>query len=85
MTELHVLPVDRVELHKPHSHDVKMHVGVEMIGNIPKYEGNYTVTPSESTQTLSTSGMRMTDNVTVEPIPSNYGRILWNGSTLTVY
>lgn len=48
------------------------------------YEGAYTVTPSAETQTLSTAGMKMTGNVTVNPIPSNYGLIGWNGSILTV-
>lgn len=48
------------------------------------YTGEYTVTPSAETQTLSTEGLMMTSNVTVNPIPSNYGLITWNGSTLTV-
>ena len=48
------------------------------------YAGPYTVTPSEETQVLPTQGMAMANNVTVNPIPSNYGLITWNGSTLTV-
>lgn len=48
------------------------------------YEGEYTITPSTETQVLNTRNLRMTDNVTVEPIPQNYGLITWNGSTLTV-
>ena len=36
------------------------------------YEGPYTVTPSETAQTLETEGLRMTDNVTVEGIPDTY-------------
>ena len=36
------------------------------------YEGPYEITPTESTQTLETDGKRMTDNVTVNPIPSQY-------------
>lgn len=51
---------------------------------VPPYEGNYAVTPSAETQVLQTSGLRMTDNITIEPIPSNYGLITWNGSTITV-
>ena len=53
-------------------------------GGIP-YPGPYTVTPSEETQILETTGLKMNDNVTVEAIPSNYGRITWNGSVLTVF
>lgn len=48
------------------------------------YEGSYEVTPSAETQTLSTRNLRMTDNITINPIPSNYGLITWDGSTLTV-
>lgn len=38
----------------------------------PAYEGSYSVTPTESAQTLSTNGKRMTDNVAVGAIPSDY-------------
>ncbi len=48
------------------------------------YEGTYTVTPTQETQTLLTANLRMLENVTINPIPSNYGLITWNGSTLTV-
>lgn len=48
------------------------------------YTGDYTVTPSAETQTLSTEGLMMTSNVTVNPIPSNYGLITYNGSVITV-
>ena len=50
----------------------------------PAYTGAYTVTPGNDAQVLSTNGKRMTADVTVGPIPSNYGRITWNGSVLTV-
>lgn len=48
------------------------------------YSGSYTVTPSAETQVLSTADMILTENVVVNPIPSNYGLITWNGSILTV-
>lgn len=50
----------------------------------PAYEGSYVATPSAEAQVLETKNLRMTDNVTVNPIPSNYGLITWNGSVLTV-
>jgi len=50
----------------------------------PEYSGAYEVTPSQETQILETAGLKMTDNVTVNPIPSNYGLITWNGAALTV-
>lgn len=48
------------------------------------YTGDYTFTPSDATQTIPTNGLRMTDNITINPIPNNYGLITWNGATLTV-
>ena len=48
------------------------------------YTGDYSVTPSAEAQVLQTDGLRMTDNITVNPIPNNYGLITWDGSTITV-
>ena len=48
------------------------------------YQGAYTVTPTQQTQTLPTEGLMMTQDVTVNPIPSNYGLITWTGSVLIV-
>lgn len=60
----------------------------EVINNamksIPTYRGAYEVTPSDTQQILSTENMRMEHNVVINPIPSNYGLITWNGSFLTV-
>ena len=51
---------------------------------IDNYEGAYVITPTQETQTMNTQSLRMTQNVTINPIPSNYGLITWNGSKLTV-
>jgi len=48
------------------------------------YTGEYTFTPSAETQTVPTNGLRMTDDITINPIPNNYGLITWNGSVITV-
>ena len=48
------------------------------------YTGEYTVTPSSEEQVLRTKNLRMTDDITINPIPSNYGLITWNGSVITV-
>ena len=50
----------------------------------PSYEGDYEVTPSAETQTLNTDHLYMMDNITINPIPSNYGLVTYNGSTITV-
>lgn len=49
-----------------------------------EYTGAYEVTPSQLPQVLPTAGRSLAQNVTINPIPSNYGLITWNGSTLTV-
>ena len=52
--------------------------------DLPAYDGPYSVTPSAEAQTLETNGKRMTGDVVIDAIPSNYGLITWNGSVLTV-
>jgi len=43
------------------------------------YTGSYVVTPSENQQVLNTANLRMASNVTINPIPSNYGRVIYDG------
>lgn len=50
----------------------------------PSYEGAYEVTPSDEVQTLETDHLYMMDNITINPIPNNYGLITYNGATITV-
>lgn len=50
----------------------------------PAYTGPYEVTPSSETQTLDTDTFYMNGNITINPVPSNYGLITWDGSTITV-
>lgn len=48
------------------------------------YEGPTTFTPTDQTQTILIAGQTPAENITINPIPSNYGKITWNGSVLTV-
>lgn len=52
--------------------------------NYEEYTGSYSVTPSSVPQTLATAARVLLEDIVVEAIPSNYGLITWNGSTLTV-
>ena len=52
--------------------------------DLPTYTGATIVTPSTSEQVLNTADKVVTRNIVINPIPSNYGLITWNGSTLTV-
>ena len=48
------------------------------------YTGEYTITPGDEEQVLITKNLRMTENITVKAVPSNYGKIDWNGQYLVV-
>lgn len=50
----------------------------------PAYAGPYTVAPSAEAQTLNTLGLYMQEDITIEPIPSNYGLITWDGLGIRV-
>jgi len=51
---------------------------------IPVYEGAYELTPTAETQTIPVHGFRFEQDLIIDPIPSNYGLISWDGVTLTV-
>lgn len=52
--------------------------------HITPYSGRTEFTPSDSTQVIEAAGLLFEEDITINPIPSNYGLITWNGSTLTV-
>lgn len=51
---------------------------------VETYSGATTVNPSQQTQVLATAGKLVESNITINPIPSNYGLITYDGSVLTV-
>ena len=63
-----------------------LHIDGDMSLDIPVdgEAGTVINTPSEETQTLQTANKTVLQNIIINPIPSNYGKITWNGSTLTV-
>lgn len=54
------------------------------VSDAPAYEGPYEVSAAGWAQVLPTAGHVMAADLTIRPIPSNYGLIGWDGSTLTV-
>jgi len=50
----------------------------------PTYEGAYEFEAGAAAQTVHTAGTVLVSDIIIDPIPSNYGLITWNGSTLTV-
>lgn len=63
---------------------------IKLIGHISlpisheTYSGPYTIVPRDSSQTINTEDLLMRENIVVEKIPSNYGKITWDGSTMTI-
>lgn len=78
--ETHTL---EIENKAPITFGVTEYIGYKPI-EIRDYEGPYRVVPSDHVQTLNTRKLLMHDDVTIEKIPSCYGLISWDGSTLTV-
>lgn len=54
-------------------------------GSVPSYHGSCEITPGDSPQIVECSGLLMPQNIVVNPVPSNYGRIDWDGISLSVY
>ena len=48
------------------------------------YQGDYEITPTDQTQLINCGGLVSLRDFVINPIPSNYGRIAWDGATLTV-
>lgn len=48
------------------------------------FHGDYEYTPTQETQTIEIDHLTALENIVINPIPSNYGLITWNGSVLTV-
>ena len=51
---------------------------------VPKYAGPYEFTPTAEEQTVRIARMQATQDITINAVPNNYGRITYNGSVLTV-
>lgn len=64
---------------------IGMNIGASYsMSNADPFEGSYEYTPSEQTQTIPIEDLRATQDIVINPIPSNYGLITWDGITLTV-
>ena len=48
------------------------------------YRGDYTFTPTTATQTVQIANQMATSNITINPIPNNYGLIEWDGTRIRV-
>lgn len=64
--------------------DADISVQIVVGGDAPPYQGEYVHTPCSETITIPCAEYKMLDNITINPIPSNYGLITWDGRTITV-
>lgn len=54
------------------------------VADFPSYDGPFSFTPSTEAQVIHVRNKAAYQDITIDPIPSNYGQISWNGSVLTV-
>ena len=68
--------------------DGPVEVGVDqhspVVPSVDEYGGPYEVTPTEAAQTLATANLLMARDLTIAPIPGNYGLITYNGTSIRV-
>ena len=57
---------------------------VQRVVNEP-YEGEYEYTPSEEEQIISIEAKTASQNITIHSVPTDYGRLTWDGGSLRVY
>lgn len=50
-----------------------------------EYTGATEFTPSDEPQIIQTAERVVMTDIVINPVPSNYGRITYNGSTITVW
>ena len=65
-------------------HGGEMGIYTRVHDTLPPYTGQTTVTPSQETQVLHTRQKTLLTDITVNPIPSDWGHITWDGAVLTV-
>lgn len=58
---------------------------VSIVNLANEYTGDYEFTPNDETQIIEIANRKATENIIINPVPFNYGRIDWNGTTITVY
>lgn len=64
---------------------IPVNVAAQIVAStLPNYSGPFEVTPGDTAQTLSTADTAVRRDIIINPIPSNYGKIAWNGAVLTV-
>lgn len=67
------------------THNVGMDVGFVVVSGLAEhYDGSYEFTPADTAQTVSIKDKVADEDIIINPIPSNYGKISWNGLGIRV-
>lgn len=82
--ELAKRPEISVDIQKQKSIQLETATQVVVSRVAPDYDGGYEFTPSDEQQVVPTAGKTLKENIVINPIPSNYGLISYNGFKLTV-
>lgn len=56
----------------------------ERVQSYDAYTGETEVTPTDEDVTLATGGLIVAENIIVRKIPSNYGKVTYNGAYILV-
>ena len=82
---LHVEESAGAKLHVEDAASMSLDVGGDFYAvGPPYYDGSYDITPCDTAQVIHMDGMRAAHDIIIEPIPSNYGLITYDGSVITV-
>ena len=68
----------------PAEESIRMHMAAEYTIGGQKYAGPYEFIPGDEAQTIAVQDRYCAEDITIGPIPSNYGKITYNGSVITV-
>ncbi len=64
--------------------DVNFGILTEIEKGIEWYDGSYEITPSQSEQSIPIAHLTAKQDIKVNPIPSNYGKVSQIGNELTI-
>lgn len=66
------------------SFDVDFGIIVESGTHVDYYEGSYEITPTQSEQSIPIAHLTAKQDIKVNPIPSNYGKVSQIGNELVI-
>lgn len=83
--DAHVSAVGTITGHLSSPSTISGEIVMPTYFDVDLYDGPTEITPSDDAQVLQTLNKTVVRNIVVNPIPENYGRLLYSGKTLTVY